>query len=462
MYTFSKKISILLCFVIVLSLLAGCGSEAGNSVEGETVDENTVQGDVSSIDQWAETIKEKYGGTKINLSFASHPATEALQKMTKDFEEATGIEVEWEVLEETYLKNKQLLDFTGQTGTYDILMVDGFWLNEYGEKGVLHPIDDYLSDATLTPEWFGYDDINAAYRNGISKYNDQTLGIPIAGETRYVAYRTDLFEKYDKEPPQTMDELLELAEFFAGKEPDLYGIAMRAQRGIHNASGLMTVMYNFGGGFINQETGEVTMTDPKTVEALQFYVDLLQFAPPDVVSYTHEEAISAFMSGRAAMWLDSTAISTQILDPDRSSVHDVVDFVPTPEGPAGRASALAGWNMSIATHSENKEAAWAFIVYMTSQEMAKDYVLNGGTPVRTSVLEDEELVAENHSYPVQLEALDDANVLVEQGISWIPPHENLTQALDRVGYYGSLALAGEISVEEAAESAQEELEEILK
>ncbi|WP_060863550.1 extracellular solute-binding protein [Paenibacillus riograndensis] len=451
--------------VLLVALVTACSSGSGGSknagnTQGEAA-QSSAGGSTDTLEAWGKTIKEKYSGQEIKLAFASHPSTESFQKMTGDFERLTGIKVKWEVMEETYLKNKQLLDFTGKTGSYDVLMVDGFWMSEYGAKKVVEPLDAFIGNKDLTPAWFDYEDIVPAYRNGISKYNDKIYGIPTAGETRFVAYRKDLFEKYAKQPPTTMAEFLELAKFFNGKESGLYGVSMRAQRGIHAASGLMTVMYNFGGGFMDQKTGAVTMTDPKTVEAMQFYVDLLKNAPKDVASYTHEEALSAFTSGKAAMWLDATALATRILDPSSSQVYDKVGFVPTPEGPAGKASALAGWNMSLSALSKNKEAAWAFIVYMNSKSNAKTYVQGGGVPVRTSIYKDEELVAADPSYPVQLEALNDANVLVEKGISWIPPHEKLGQILDRVGYYVSAAMTGEMTVQEAAQKSQTELEDIV-
>jgi len=451
---------------LLTASLAACGSGGNNASPSASApaasggSSPSASASVGTLAEWGSSIKGKYDGTEINLAFASHPSTDAFQKMTAEFEELTGISVKWEVMEEGYLKNKQLLDYTGRTGTYDVLMVDGFWISEYGAKKVVEPLDDYIADATLTPEWFDYEDIVPAYRNGISKYDGNTYGIPTAGETRFIAYRTDLFEKYGKEPPKTMDEFLELAQFFNGKEDGLYGVSMRAQRGTHAASGLLSIMYNFGGGFINQQTGEATVNDPKSVQAMQFYVDLLKNAPKDVASYTHEEALSAFTTGKAAMWLDATALATRILDAGSSQVADKVAFVPTPEGPEGRASALAGWNMSISSLSEKKEAAWAFIVFMNSKEKAKEYVQEGGVPVRTSIYTDEELAASDISYPVQLEALNDANVLVEKGISWIPPHEKLGQILDRVGYYVSAAMFGEMTVQEAADKAQKEVQDI--
>ncbi|THF83678.1 ABC transporter substrate-binding protein [Cohnella fermenti] len=466
----AKKIMQIAAASVLTVSLAACSNGGNNeaspsasespSASGVAAPSESGAGSTATLAEWGQTIKSKYDGTEINLAFASHPSTDSFQKMTKEFEDLTGIKVKWEVMEEGYLKNKQLLDFTGRTGTYDVLMVDGFWMSEYGAKKVVEPLDDLIADKTLTPEWFDYEDIVPAYRNGISKYEGVTYGIPTAGETRFIAYRKDLFEKYGKEPPKTMDEFLELAQFFNGKEDGLYGVSMRAQRGTHAASGLLSILYNFGGGFLDQKTGKATMNDPKTVEAMQFYVDLLKNAPKDVSSYTHEEALSAFTTGKAAMWLDATALANRILDPSSSQVADKVAFVPTPEGPAGRASALAGWNMSISSLSKKQEAAWAFVVYMNSKEKAKEYVQGGGVPVRTSVYQDAELAAANISYPVQLEALNDANVLVEQGISWIPPSPKLGQILDRVGYYVSAAMFGEMTVQEAADKAQKEVADI--
>lgn len=414
----------------------------------------------TTLEDWAKAVKAKFNGTTITVAFASHPSTEAFQKMTPEFEKLTGIKVKWDVMEETYLKNKQLMDFTGNSHLYDVLMVDGFWMSEYAPKKVVVPLKPYLQ-GPMTPSWFDYADIVPAYRNGIGTYKGEIYGIPTAGETRFVGYRKDLFEKYGKQPPKTMDEMLELAKFFNGKEPGLYGIAMRAQRGIHFASGWMTIMYNFGGGFLDQKTWKVTMTDPRTVQSLKYYVELLKYAPPDVGTYTHEEAVSAFMSGKTAMWFDATALVPWITDPKKSAVWNKVGFVPPPKGPAGEAGVLAGWNMSIAANSQKKDAAWAFIVYMTSKLKGLEYVLNGGVPTRVSTYQNPNLVSKNPSYPVQLEALACANALVEKGIAWIPPTPKLGKVLDRVGYYGNMALIGEITPEEACKRAQVELEEIM-
>lgn len=457
-----KKLwALFLCLAMVFSL-AACG---GGGDQDKNGGDQEGLGDISTLEKWGEAVKARSDGNEITVAMAAHPSTDAFKSMEKEFTELTGIKVTWDIVEETNLKNKELLDATG-AGSYDVFMVDAFWMSEYASKNVLAPISDFAENDEITPPWFDYEDIMPAYRNGIAGAGGVNYGIPTAGETRFIAYRTDLFEKYQKEPPKTMDEFLELAKFFNGKEDGLYGVSMRAQRGTHFASGWMSLMYNFGGGFMDQstigkDTVDITCTTPETEQSLQFFIDLLKNAPSDVGTYTHEEALGAFMAGKTAMWLDATALANQITDPQKSTVADKVAFVPTPTGPAGDGAALAGWNLAIPTSSKNQQDAWAFITFMASKEKSVDYVKAGGVPTRSSVFENEELAAENPSFPAQKAALEAANGLVEKGLSWIPQEEHINQILDITGGYGSSALAGDIGIKEACEKMQKDVDDLV-
>jgi multiple sugar transport system substrate-binding protein/sorbitol/mannitol transport system substrate-binding protein len=421
-------------------------------------DFNPADFDVSTVEGWGEAMRALHGGTTITAAMATHPGTEAMQHaMVADFTALTGIEVNWVVLNEVQLQTDIRLDFAAGAGNYDVIMTDGFWIAGFAADGVLAPLQPFIDDSFRTPDWYDFDDLIAAYTTGISAVGGVQLSIPMAGETRFIAYRTDLFEEHGREPPTTMAEFLELAQFFNGIEDGMFGVSMRAASGIHAASGWMTVMYNFSDGFMDQVTMEPTMDDPGTIESLQFFVDLLQNAPPDVTTFTHEEAVGTFMNGHAAMWLDATALASRILDPAQSQVYDRVGFVPTPTGPAGDAAALAGWGLGIGANSRQQDAAWAFITYMTGRPQSVTYVQNGGTPVRESVYLDPVLVAADPSFPVQLESFERAEALVARGVSWLPPTENLGPMLDIIGVLASRAITGEITVQEAIDMAQEDL-----
>lgn len=414
-------------------------------------------------DEWAERVNAQFSGQTITCAFAPHPTTTAFQVMVKEFTALTGINVRWDIREENQLRQKLLADHAAKTGLYDVLLIDAFNMAEYAPTGLAVDLEPLLKNPELTPDWFNYKDILSAYRNGIGKYQGVIYGIPVAGETRYVGYRKDLFQKYGKQPPETMADLLALATFFQGKEPGLYGIGMRGQRGIHFASGWMTTMYQNGGQFLDQQTWQVLVNQPQTVASLEYYVDLLRQGPPDIGAYTHQEPVEAFMAGKTALWFDSTAWTSTILDRSRSAIVDQVGFVPPPSGQAGAYGALAGWNVGISSDipDNRKAAAWAFIVWMTSQRNAEEYVKLGGTPVRKSVYTNPALIAEDWTFPIQLKALERAANLVKAGITWIPPHVNTMQVLEVVGNAGADVLDGKMNAQEALDRAQKEVEWIM-
>lgn len=416
-----------------------------------------------SDDPYLAGIKSELDGTVITVASMSHTSSDAMREMTDAFTDATGIKVRWDIMEEGLLREKILLDHQSGTGTYDVLFLDAFNLSQYESIDLMIDLETLIDDKGKTPEWFDYEDIMSAYRNGVGGYGGTIYGIPVAGESRFLAYRTDLFEKYNKKVPETLGEMLETAKFFKQEVADVYGIAMRAQKGIHFASGWMTLIYSLGAQYLDQNTWEVLVDTPETIASLEYYVDLLNQGPPDISVYTHEEAISAFMAGKTAMWVDATAIASWILDPTKSTVSDKVGFAPMPSGPGGSYAPLAGWSVGISSDipEEQKAAAWAFIVWMTGKKNSIEYVENGGVIVRESLLENPELVAKDISLPAQLETLNRAANLVDDGIIWIPPHQKAIKVLEIVGNYGNDVLSGITSASEAMAKAQVEVEMIM-
>ncbi|GAK59510.1 extracellular solute-binding protein family 1 [Candidatus Vecturithrix granuli] len=417
----------------------------------------------AQADEWIDRIKTQFGGQTITCAFAPHPTTTAFQIMTKEFTALTEIRVRWDIIEENQLRRKLLADHAARTGLYDVLLIDAFNMAEYAPTGLAIDLEPLLNNSALTPTWYNYEDILSAYRHGIGKYRGVIYGIPVAGETRYVGYRKDLLQKYRQQPPETMAELLALAKFFQGKEPGLHGIVMRGQRGIHFASGWMTTMYQQGGQFLDQQTWQVLVNRPQTVASLEYYVDLLRQGPPEIAAYTHQEPVEAFIAGKAALWFDSTAWTSTILDRTRSHIVDKVGFAPPPAGPAGAYAALAGWNVGISSDipESRQKAAWAFIVWMTSQRKAEEYVRLGGAPVRKSVYTNPALIAEDFTFPIQLKTLELAANLVKAGITWIPPHVKTMHVLEVVGNAGADVLAGKMSAQDALDRAQKEVERIM-
>jgi ABC-type glycerol-3-phosphate transport system substrate-binding protein len=202
----------LLAAGVTALVLAGCSTTGGGTTSGASQD--------PGLQEWATSVKDKYNGTSITIAAQTHPSTAAMQAMTADFTAQTGIDVRWDIVDQNSLKQKIELDYQSGNAAYDAVMVDGFWMSSFAERGIVADVTKRLDSA---PDFFDYKDILPAYSEGLQQVDGKSYGVQIAGETRFIGYRTDLFEKYDKKPPTTMKEYLELAQFFNGKEDGLYG-----------------------------------------------------------------------------------------------------------------------------------------------------------------------------------------------------------------------------------------------
>ena len=72
---------------------------------------------------WLDEVKAEHEGETIVMSVSAHPSTTAFQETIKPFEEATGVNVEFDVMEEGAMLEKQLLECGSRSNTYDIYQV---------------------------------------------------------------------------------------------------------------------------------------------------------------------------------------------------------------------------------------------------------------------------------------------------------------------------------------------------
>jgi multiple sugar transport system substrate-binding protein len=415
----------------------------------------------ADLKQWGAQVKAKLGGTTIVVSGIPHPSTEAFQAMTPDFTELTGIKVEWDLIETGRVQSKQFLEHTAKTGRYDVYMYKGTSVVEYFAKGILQPLLPYVK-GDLTPKAYAYEDLLPAAREALGTAGGTVLGIPTASESFFLAYRKDLFQKYGKQAPDTTEQLLELARFFKDKESGLAGIVMRAQTGRTLALAWSLLTHQFCGSMVDQKTWDVTLEKPETVRSLKYLLDLLKAGPMGIENYTWEEATSTFMAGKAAIWFEATALQPWLEDPKKSTIVGKIGYAPPPKGPCGRYGAIAGWAMGIPVHAPHKDAAWAFIAYMTGKDMAPTYAAKGGVISRVSSLDDPKYVAHNPDFVRALKAAyEAAAALTAQGEKWVPPTDVATRIHERVGAHAGQALLGKVTPEEAVKAAAKEVRDIL-
>ena len=417
--------------------------------------------DSEEFSKWVDTVKAQEGGKTIRILGLSHPASESMKAMTPEFEKATGINVEWEIVGSGEILSKQFLAQTAGESSYDVYMVKGTALAEYDTKNVLVELSSRLEATNEYLPEYDFEDIHVAYRSGLGEVHGNTIAVPIAGETFFLSYRKDLFEKYGKTPPQTMDELLEAAKFFHEKEPGLYGISMRAETG--RTLALTWEVFNpaFGGAIVDQANWDVKTDSPATIRSLKYLLELLAYAPPDIETYSWDAAVSAYAAGKTAMWLDATSLQSWLVDSDKSKVVGKIGYVAPPEGPEGRFGPVGGWSLGLPSTGTQADAGWAFIVWMTSKEKALEAFQKGGVPSRLSVLQDPAFADADPEFASALkDSLDAAGNLITSGRRWIPATSESTKLHKAAGYWAGQALLKKMTVEEAMKAAIPQLEEI--
>ncbi len=288
-----------------------------------------------------------------------------MQGLSSEFTEATGIELEWVILEENVLRQRVTQDIATSGGQFDIMTIGMYEAPIWAERGWLVSLDGL-------PEEYDVDDILPAMRAGLS-FEDSLYAAPFYGESSMVMYRTDLMEAAGMEMPEepTWDDIAAAAAAMHGD--GVNGICMRGRAGWgENMAFITTVANSFGARWFDEDWNP-QLDSPEWLEAVTFYNDLIQnYGPPGAANNGFNENLTLFQQGRCGMWMDATVAASFVTNPDESVVADSVGFAlaPNKDGVDRRANWLWAWALAIPAGTQQEEAAMEFINWATS----KDYL----------------------------------------------------------------------------------------
>lgn len=459
--------SVLVAGALILSACGGEGGVTSDLTEASTASDQAAEGGgdgnddgvSSEVDQWLADVKDQFEGEEVVALMASHPGTTAFQEIIKPFEDATGVKVSFDVLEEGAMVEKNLLECERGGDTYDIWMIAVEGVARMSETGCAGPLDDRVESAS---SFFDYDDIVPAYADlMVNEFEgDSIWGIPFAGESVFLMYRKDLFEEADMDVPDTWEELRDAAQQF-DEQGEVDGVSFRARRGWEFTYQYSVFLFPFGGKIIDPATGEAAIDSQGAVDSLDYMTSLREFAPVGIEAFSFPEAWQSMQNGDVAMLVEATAAAPELEDPNKSQVAGQVGYAPLPEGPAGDFSGVWGWGLGVNGHSAKQDAAWKAIEWLTSRELHGEYVDAGGIPTRTSILQDPAYQERFPFLEATEQALKQAQALAQEGLSVVPKHRQWHLFSEAIGNYGSQAFSGQMSSEDAVSQMGQEMEAIL-
>ena len=393
-----RFLSILLCTALVVGAFTGCGGG-----QEEPAPETQVSGEFD----W-----KAFEGTTLNVMFNEHNYSKAVIAKLPDFEELTGIKVEYTSTPESNYFDKLNTSLSSRSGDPDIYMTGAYQVWEYAPAEYMEPLDDYINNPSLTSADYNFDDFIPGVVGalkwdlvpGHAVGEGSQWALPMGWELNNLAYNKGLFAEKGLTVPTTTDELLATAESlneWAGSGS--YGIAVRGTREwatIH--PGYMSLFATWGGQDFAIEDGKLVcqLDSKEAIDMTTYWVELVKKAgPPQWTTYTWYQASSDLGAGKAAMLFDATtaAYFQNFAGASQESGNIAWGTIPLPEGKteADMKANIWIWAMAMNADSQNKEAAWYFLQYFTSP----DYMLWAGTEgaspdtPRQSVMDSEEYAA---------------------------------------------------------------------
>jgi len=335
---------------------------------------------------------KQYSGSEITIVWeAGLQSLDPLNFSGPRWFEETGIKVNVVEVPVAEMFTKILQEHRAGTGAYDALNVIPSWMPDLVRAGALEPLDSYIDK-------YGYRDelqsIAPVYRDNQMMVNGKVYGLPDDGDVLIMYYRTDVLgdpaiqvaykEKFGSDlpvPPTTWAEFDQVGQFITehtGGKP--YGAAFFREPGYGNF--MFQERFRIEGGkFFDPETMKATINSPAGVKVFTDWVAENKWMPPGVQTWGFVENLAAFLQGDTAMtiswppygrWAAGYGTDEEALSwVPKSKIAGKVGYA---LNPGGHPELAAGFALSVASGSRNKDAAYLFIQWLNSTEISMERV----------------------------------------------------------------------------------------
>ena len=360
---------------------------------------------------------DKYRGRTLVVSFPNHAHYDAVDKVLPEFTRETGIKVEVDKLAYLKMRDKQLLEMSKPEGDYDLVAYVVFSKTDFVAKDLIEPLAPYFLNPELSDPSYDAGDLIDVYvenaglvggRKGYLRGKTAGLyGLPFGAETSILAYRKDIFDKHNLKVPENYEELLDVACRIPQLEPGMGGLATRSESGHQTTHAFFLHLAPLGGRMFD-DNWNPTFNQAPGAQAIDTLRRIIECGPPGAAGQNFGGMKNLFLQGKTAMYLDTTIVSGEVDDPAKSKIVGKVGWALHPKG-VRRGSQTGGFAVAIPRNSQNKEAAFLLMQWLTSKKGDKMIALAGGNPNRKSTHNDSDVRAKYPHYPIFNEALKHAD-----------------------------------------------------
>jgi len=437
--------------LLLITALAGCSSDSSSSNAGKADGE------------WAgQKIKVQLIGD-FSMEDSTDPITgvktTGLQVLKEEFEnQHPGATVEFILMPwEGYTEKTQAMLTSGEA---DVYQMPG--IADFAPQGLLEPLQPFIDkDSEFSADIFIDQQLDGWKALGPDSDKLEIFGLPFFGDARFITYDKKLFDdwgvEYLSENP-TMEEISEKAAKMTGKNPvtgeQNYGIWFRGDWS--SAFTLLNAAEGLGGkwgsGFAWDEV-KFEFNSPEMLKGLEWLLEMQKLAPEGIVSNQGNEKWMTKDNNIAIML--NTGPGELVKQIEAQGLEDRIAIAQEFKNEEGKGGMFAGSPITIAKSSENKELAWEWLKFATS-DFAQQYFYETGAafPSVKSALEWESV--KNHE--------DILGPVFKAMSTPYTPRYHWAAAQPRFILTSEIeaALTGKRSAKEALDKAQKESTEWLK
>ncbi len=401
---------------------------------------------------------EQQAGTgKIVLATNNAPEGKGAAEALKQYAAMKGLK--YEVVEAPYsnLYEKEVLDMSQGSGLYDVVMLDDPWFTQFAESKWLENLTPYFT--AINEGGLSSDFIDKS--TAICKYpyaSGLIYAFPAVGNAQMFFYRKDLFQQQGfNSAPKTWDDAYTVMKKISDSGTGVYGYVLRGQQGNPVVAQFMPIFWSFGGRMFSSDFSKVTIDTPEALNGLNFFLKLRDISPPGAASFNAQQLATFMLQGKAASTINWPAFVSTFEDPAQSKVVGKIGYGAIPSAATVGSSEIGHWLAAIPASSKNKQQAFDFVHWMTSEETQKKLVEQFGTPpTRKSIFTAPDLLAkpEFAYFPVLMQAIENSTPR--------PRIANWNQVENTFGIYLSKAVAGDMSAKDALAAAQTDVTALMK
>ena len=270
----------------------------------------------------------------------------------------------------------------------DVARCDIAWLPEFQKMGILTALDEEMAD---------FADVSGRLLD--SAMSTAVIGghyyaLALNTNSKFVFYNTAMLEAAGVKVPATMEEWAETVKKLSGENANgqqVWGWNEPALAGWN----ICPFIWSFGGSLTNEDQTAATgyINSPATVKAVETFAELVKAGGITGFNAGDIPMTDGFGTGRYAMMLEGPWKSAELA----GAYPDVAyGTAPIPAGEGGSVSVLGGEDIAM-FNSANKEAAWKFMQFMTSEYAETEMAKCGQIPVNKAALESDTVKAADYA-----------------------------------------------------------------